>query len=58
MIHGMNHFTDLAQDEDKTLDYYVGLLGLQVGTRPDLGFPGAWLHAGGGPISCPRLSVP
>jgi len=47
MIHGMNHFTVLAQDEDKTLDYYVGLLGLQVGTRPDLGFHGAWLHAGG-----------
>lgn len=47
MIHGMNHFTVLAQDEDRTLDYYVGLLGLQVGTRPDLGFPGAWLHAGG-----------
>jgi catechol 2,3-dioxygenase-like lactoylglutathione lyase family enzyme len=47
MIDGMNHFTILAQDEDKTLDYYVGLLGLQVGTRPDLGFPGAWLHAGG-----------
>jgi catechol 2,3-dioxygenase-like lactoylglutathione lyase family enzyme len=47
MIHGMNHFTILAQDEDQTLDFYVGLLGLQVGTRPDLGFPGAWLHAGG-----------
>jgi catechol 2,3-dioxygenase-like lactoylglutathione lyase family enzyme len=47
MIDGMNHFTILAQDEDKTLDYYVGLLGLQVGTRPDMGFPGAWLHAGG-----------
>lgn len=47
MIHGMNHFTILAQDEAKTLDFYVGLLGLQPGTRPDLGFPGAWLHAGG-----------
>ena len=46
MIQGMNHFTVLAQDEDKTLDYYVGLLGLQVGTRPDLGFHGAARRAG------------
>ena len=47
MIIGMNHFTVLAEDEAKTLDFYVGLLGLTVGPRPDLGFPGAWLHAGG-----------
>lgn len=47
MIVGMNHFTVIAQDERATLDFYVGLLGLTVGERPDLGFPGAWLHAGG-----------
>jgi catechol 2,3-dioxygenase-like lactoylglutathione lyase family enzyme len=47
MIVGMNHFTITAEDERKTLDYYVGLLGLTVGPRPDLGFPGAWLYAGG-----------
>jgi len=67
MIHGMNHFTILAQDEDKTLDFYVGLLGLQVGRRPDLGFPGAWLCAGGEqsvlhivfgrPVPTPRAGV-
>ena len=47
MILGMNHFTVIAEDENKTLDFYVGLLGLTVGPRPDLGFPGAWLYAGG-----------
>ncbi len=47
MIHGMNHFTILAEDREKTLAYYCGLLGLQEGPRPDLGFPGAWLYAGG-----------
>ena len=47
MIVGMNHFTIVAEDERKTLDFYVGLLGLTVGPRPDLGFPGAWLYAGG-----------
>ncbi len=44
MIVGMDHFTVLAEDERRTLDFYVGLLGLRVGHRPDLGFPGAWLY--------------
>jgi catechol 2,3-dioxygenase-like lactoylglutathione lyase family enzyme len=47
MIVGMNHFTVISEDKTKTLDFYVGLLGLQVGHRPDLGFAGAWLYAGG-----------
>ena len=47
MIVGMNHFTVIAENEQATLDFYVGLLGLTVGHRPDLGFPGAWLYAGG-----------
>jgi catechol 2,3-dioxygenase-like lactoylglutathione lyase family enzyme len=47
MIIGMNHFTVIAEDEQKTLAFYVDLLGLTVGHRPDLGFPGAWLYAGG-----------
>jgi catechol 2,3-dioxygenase-like lactoylglutathione lyase family enzyme len=44
MIVGMNHFTVIAEDRQKTLDFYVGLLGLRVGPRPDLGFDGAWLY--------------
>ena len=47
MIVGMNHFTIISEDTQKTLDFYVGLLGLSVGHRPDLGFPGAWLYGGG-----------
>jgi len=47
MIVAMNHFTVIAEDERKTLDFYTGLLGLTVGHRPDLGFAGAWLYAGG-----------
>jgi len=46
MIHAMNHFTVLADDLDRSLAFYVGLLGLKPGPRPDLGFPGAWLYAG------------
>ena len=47
MIVAMNHFTIVAEDEARTLDFYVGLLGMTLGPRPDLGFPGAWLCAGG-----------
>jgi catechol 2,3-dioxygenase-like lactoylglutathione lyase family enzyme len=47
MIVGMNHFTVIAEDRQKTLDFYVGLLGLAEGYRPDLGFDGAWLYGDG-----------
>ena len=46
MISGMNHFTVLAKDLDATVRFYVNLLGLAQGPRPDLGFPGAWLYVG------------
>lgn len=47
MIVGMNHFTIVAADEKQTLEFYVDLLGLRIGHRPDLGFPGAWLYGAG-----------
>ena len=45
-IVGMNHFTVLAKDLAATREFYVGVMGLADGPRPDLGFPGAWLYAG------------
>ncbi|TWO71150.1 glyoxalase [Caenimonas sedimenti] len=50
MIHGMNHFTVIAENLDETVKFYVDLIGLQQGPRPDLGFAGAWLYADGRPI--------
>jgi catechol 2,3-dioxygenase-like lactoylglutathione lyase family enzyme len=47
VITGMNHFTVIAEDEQQTLDFYTGVLGLAQGHRPDLGFPGAWLYGSG-----------
>ncbi|HEX3758515.1 MAG TPA: VOC family protein [Kofleriaceae bacterium] len=46
-ISAMNHFTVLTSDLDASMAFYVDLLGLTDGFRPDLGFPGAWLYAGG-----------
>ena len=44
-IEGMNHFTVLTADLAATRDFYIGVLGLREGPRPDLGFPGTWLYA-------------
>ena len=40
----MEHYLVLTDDIDKTRDFYVGILGLQDGFRPQLGFPGYWLY--------------
>jgi catechol 2,3-dioxygenase-like lactoylglutathione lyase family enzyme len=45
-IVGMNHFTVLSHDLARTKAFYMDLLGLTEGYRPDLGFPGAWLYSG------------
>ncbi len=45
-VHGMNHFTILAEDLDKTRAFYADVLGFKEGYRPPLGFPGAWLYVG------------
>jgi catechol 2,3-dioxygenase-like lactoylglutathione lyase family enzyme len=49
-IEGMNHFTVLTDDVAKTVRFYGEVLGLVAGDRPNLGFPGAWLYAGGRPV--------
>jgi catechol 2,3-dioxygenase-like lactoylglutathione lyase family enzyme len=46
-VSAMNHFTVLTDDVERTVRFYDELLGLTAGERPDLGFPGAWLYAGG-----------
>ena len=49
-ISAMNHFTVLTDDVPRTVHFYCNLLGLSDGTRPDLGFSGAWLYAGNAAI--------
>jgi catechol 2,3-dioxygenase-like lactoylglutathione lyase family enzyme len=44
---GMNHFTVLTDDVPQTVRFYGDFVGLTDGPRPPLGFPGAWLYAGG-----------
>ena len=49
-IKAMDHFTVLTADLAATQEFYVSILGLKVGQRPPLGFPGVWLYAGKKPI--------
>ena len=45
-VHAMNHFTVLTDDLERTTAFYERILGLRIGARPPLGFPGAWMYAG------------
>ena len=41
------HCSVIVQDTQSALDFYQGVLGLTVDeSRPDLGYPGAWLNIG------------
>lgn len=45
-IEGMNHFTVLSKDLERSKAFYINVLGLAEGYRPPFAFPGAWLYAG------------
>jgi catechol 2,3-dioxygenase-like lactoylglutathione lyase family enzyme len=46
----MEHFLVLTDDIEKTKDFYCDALGMRVGFRPDLGFPGYWIYLGEVPV--------
>ena len=43
----LQHFTIEPQDLERSRDFYVDVLGLEIGDRPPLDFPGSWLYSGG-----------
>ena len=50
-IVSINHVSLLVADTARALDFYHGLLGLDIDvSRPVLAFPGAWLSVGAGQI--------
>ena len=42
----VDHVSFAVRDLARSLDFYRGVLGLELAPRPDLGIPGAWLQAG------------
>lgn len=56
---GVHHVSVNVDDVDSALAFYVGTLGLVVRSdRPDLGFAGAWLDAGGQQVHLIEAGVP
>ena len=42
----LNHYTIKVRDLERTKDFYCDIVGLTVGERPPLPFPGYWLYCG------------
>lgn len=58
-ISGVAHISVVVADTDRALTFYREVLGLLVdGTRPDLGYPGAWLSLGAHQIHLLELPNP
>ena len=49
-LQGLDHVTINTAEPERTTDFYVRLLGMHVGPRPPLGFPGKWLYVGERPV--------
>lgn len=55
----LHHASLLVADTRRSLAFYQDLLGLDIDpSRPDLGFPGAWLKVGGQQIHLLELDNP
>jgi glyoxylase I family protein len=58
-VLALNHVSLLVRDTARALQFYHGLLGLAIDhTRPDLGFPGAFLNTGNAQIHLLELAPP
>jgi catechol 2,3-dioxygenase-like lactoylglutathione lyase family enzyme len=51
-VQALHHYTLRCPpgEVDALAAFYVRVIGLQLGDRPELPLPGAWLYAGGQPI--------
>jgi len=45
-VQRLEHFLVVSEDMDATRDFYCDVLGMTVGFRPALDFPGYWLYLG------------
>jgi len=48
-VVGLEHVLVLSDDIEASREFYTEVVGLVVGDRPPLEFPGYWLYAGGVP---------
>jgi glyoxylase I family protein len=58
-VLSLNHVSLLVHDTERALQFYHDLLGLAIDdSRPDLGFPGAFLDTGNASIHLLELAPP
>ena len=59
LIKSIDHCSLIVANTRKALEFYTGILALELDeTRPDLGYPGAWLQVGNGQIHLLEVSNP
>ena len=57
LVMSLDHCSLIVADTGKALEFYKGILDLEVDeSRPDIGYPGAWLQVGSSQIHL--LEVP
>ncbi|MCC6208239.1 MAG: VOC family protein [Gammaproteobacteria bacterium] len=57
-ISGLHHVSIVVSDTARALAFYRDVLGLVAVTRPDLGYPGAWIELGGRQLHLLELPNP
>jgi catechol 2,3-dioxygenase-like lactoylglutathione lyase family enzyme len=55
-VSAIEHVLVLSDDIDGTRDFYCDAIGLEVGDRPPLAFPGYWLYADAGTSACIHIA--
>lgn len=59
LAQSIHHVSVLVKDTKRALEFYQQILSLEVDTsRPDLGYPGAWLQLGSNQIHLLELPNP
>jgi len=57
LVKSLDHCSLIVENTSKALEFYEGILDLEVDqSRPDIGYPGAWLQVGSSQIHL--LEVP
>ena len=46
-VNKLDHYSIRTTDLEATRAFYTGVLGFEVGPRPNFPFPGVWLYQGG-----------
>ena len=59
LVTAIDHCSVIVHDTQKALEFYCGILGLELDHgRPEMPYAGAWLNAGGGQIHLLELPNP